>query len=280
MRDTTGFCRIRCLNSKHTAEPNGADAPKHPTQKGGCSRSFRLSGNTQASFSHGKKGDENMNVASWARNMVIAGCLIVTCGCATNGRDVNTAIAPNPVGNGVMAQVEIEFTSVSEIPGKLLKGLGDAMVSITQPIHPYHYVRNDQGRIVTNHDGKPEKVWLPFWRIIGKHHGDSVAGIVYDHGWLGGWKERPGDKLGKAAGLALLIWGSSELMDDPDKERGSESLEVDHCSEIESDDYEYEPGPSVPNVTLPQNPVSPPEVPPVVDPVLEWGDGEGGPVGM
>ena len=99
------------------------------------------------------------------------------------------------------ACIELEYYSPAELPGKLLHALGGALVSVTQPIHPYHR-------------GKSGKVWFPFWRIIGPYHGDSFIGIIYDDGWFHGWREDPGDKLGKTAGLALLIWGSCELSDD------------------------------------------------------------------
>ncbi len=217
-----------------------------------------------------------MRIKSWSHQVVITGCLLMTTGCATTGKDVSTTILPNRNGDGARAEIEIEYESIKELPKKLVTRLGSALVSIAQPVHPYH-------------KGTSGKVWFPFWRIIGKHHGDSVVGIIYDHGWFGGWRETPGDKLGKAAGLALLIWGADSLADDSSANESSRcmgEIEIVPCHESSTEDDNPDPddwdrgtwrpvggtdenGPFIPPVTDPAPPQeNPPAIPPVVSPTI------------
>lgn len=210
----------------------------------------------------------------------------------TNARDneMKTEIVPTADGQGVAACVSIGFDDLRELPSKAVQGFWSLIVCVTQPIHPYHYVRDDQEKIVTDSDGDNKKVWLPFYRLWGEHQGDSVVGIVYDnrgtngiaggHWFAGygnsGWK----DKGGKLAGLALLAWGASEAFDSDhgrNQDRGSEEQQEPVVT-VNHDDDSVTEQISVPEMTTPTpEPEPDPPIPPAWP--AEW-EGEGGPVGM
>ena len=203
-----------------------------------------------------------------------------TCGCASTRQGVRTGLRPTSDQSGAQGTIEVDFTSPSEIPGKLLRGVGDALVCVTQPIHPYHYIRNEDEDIIRDKNGDTVKVWLPFWRIIGKHHGDSAIGIVYDHGWFAGWNDRPGDKLGKLAGLALLAWGADGAFSGSnDAHERPQSYEAPVASAVSSSRADRNENAMSPLPEVPPPPVDPP---PIVNPDpddMGWDLGIGAPVG-
>ena len=100
----------------------------------------------------------------------------------TNAQDneTTTTVLPTEGGRGVAACVSMSFGDFRELPVKAAQCLWSLVVCATQPIHPYHYIREDQGKAATDSNGG-KKVWLPFYRLWGEHQGDSVVGIVYDN---------------------------------------------------------------------------------------------------
>ncbi|OGV70914.1 MAG: hypothetical protein A2283_22080 [Lentisphaerae bacterium RIFOXYA12_FULL_48_11] len=211
---------------------------------------------------------------------VFAAALTVLAAHSMAGDDITSSVVPTDDGHGVVTCVSVSFDNIRELPGKTVKAVWSLFVCITQPIHPYHYVRDEQGKVVTDGDGGNKKVWLPFYRLWGEHQGDSVVGIVYDNrgtnGMAGscwfagygnsGWQ----DKGGKLVGLALLALGTSKAQGS--KQRGS----VDYSRQIESE-------PVVPtrhSREEAREPLPQPQSTPVSQPTSPEGwDGGGGPVG-
>lgn len=222
------------------------------------------------------------------RRHIVITAILLGLAAAVWADDETTGIVPTADGNGVAVCRSISFGDISELPGKALKGIWALAVCITQPIHPYHYVRDNNGEVVKNKDGANKKVWLPFYRIWGEHQGDSVVGIVYDNRsatgiagshWLAGYGDKGWrDKGGKLAGLALLAWGASEAFDSDHglhQDQGAEARPEPIVTINRHDEDEAEHI-SAPATTPPTEPESPEPVEPVWPP--EW-EGEGGPVG-
>ena len=197
--------------------------------------------------------------------------------------EIASSLVPTDDGHGVVACVSVGFSDFRELPVKATEAVLSLVVCVTQPVHPYHYIRDDRTKVIPDGRGNNKKVWLPFYRLWGKHQGDSVLGIVHDsrsmngiggtHWFAGygndGWK----DKSGKLVGVLLLTWGMAEALDHegtrygdlgPTEEpTGTVSSEDSHWQAAEGDSEdrpEPEPEPAPP--TLPEG----------------W-DGEGGPVG-
>jgi len=208
----------------------------------------------------------------------------------TNAQDneMTTTLVPTEDGGGVAACVSVSFGDLREVPVKVVQCLWSLLVSVTQPIHPYHYIRDDQGRVVTDGDGGNKKVWLPFYRLWGEHQGDSMVGIVYDnrgtngvvgsHWFAGygnyGWQ----DKGGKLIGMALLAWGTSEVLDSKHGRHEDFSPQTQPEPVVSTNQTYEEPVEQVPEPEPTPTPQSEPE--PAPPPILPEGwDGEGGPVG-
>lgn len=199
--------------------------------------------------------------------------------------DITSSLVPTDDGRGVAACVRVSFSDLRELPAKAVQGLWALIVCVTQPIHPYHYVRDAEGKVVTDSEGGNEKVWFPFYRLWGERQGDSVAGIVYDnrgtngiagsHWFAGyggsGWE----DKAGKLAGLALLAWGTSEAFQSKCHEHG----ELESSTGVQFTDVaEHGNGRPEPPRHKPE-PEPQPEPSPEPEPGIIGSDGEGNPVG-
>lgn len=192
-----------------------------------------------------------------------------------------------PGEGGVAACMSVTFGDLSELPEKAVKGLGSLMVCITQPVHPYHYVRDEQGRIVKDGDGDNKKVWFPFYRVRGTYQHDSVVGIVYDNRgtngiagsrWFAGYGNSGWqDKGGKIMGLALLAWGTSEALESKNRNHEDSSREIEPDSVVSTIHSREEPTAALPKL---QPPVPQPQPEPTPPPILpDERDGNGGPVG-
>ncbi len=92
--------------------------------------------------------------------------------------------------------------------GDLVKGIGTAIKDITQIIHPYR-TKDEEGKQILDKQGRPAKVWLPWWRVCGEQQQYSIAGTFFDSedgGFLGGWNGKSwDDKAGRLAPFALLF---------------------------------------------------------------------------
>jgi hypothetical protein len=218
--------------------------------------------------------------------VMLAAALLGQTALSMAGEDVTSSLVPTDDGRGVAACVSVSFGNLRELPVKAVKGLWSLVVCVTQPIHPYHYVRDDQRKVVTDSNGHNKKVWLPFYRLWGEHQSDSVVGIVYDnHGTNGiagscwfagygnsGWQ----DKGGKLAGLALLTWGAREAFQSQHHEHGDRDAVIHPVEIAEHGDDRAAPPPARPEPELqPQ-----PQPEPIPEPTLPEGwEGDGGPVG-
>jgi len=208
----------------------------------------------------------------------------------TNAQDneMTTAVVPTEDGRGVAACVSVSFGDLRELPVKTVQCLWSLVVCVTQPIHPYHYIRDEQGKVVTDSDGGNKKVWLPFYRLWGEHQGDSVVGIVYDNRgtngiagscWFAGYGNSGWqDKGGKLIGLALLAWSTSEGLGSKHAEHESSSRKIEP-EPVVSTSHSHEEPREPPTQPLPTSTPQPQaeQTPP---PALPAGwEGEGGPVG-
>lgn len=200
--------------------------------------------------------------------------------------DVTSSLAPTEDGRGVAACVSVNFGDLRELPRNAVKGLWSLIMCVTQPIHPYHYVRDERGTIVKDADGDNQKVWLPFYRLWGEHQGDSVVGIVYDNGgangiagshWLAGYGNSGWqDKAGKTTSLLAILFidrnnNYSGLWHEDYGHREIEETPVVETTSRRNDRDDDERKPPVIN---PEPPNGTPDIPPITG-----SDGEGGPVG-
>jgi len=192
------------------------------------------------------------------------------------GDGVTSFLVPTEDGQGVVACVYVTLSDLIKQPGKAVKGLWSLIVCVTQPIHPYHYVRDAGGKVTRDKDRVNKKVWFPFYRFWGEHQADSLVGIVYDNRgtngiagthWLAGYGNSGWqDKGGKLAGIALLTWGAREAFQSKHHEHGDRDTIT---QPVETNEHEDDrPAPPQPQ----------PE--PTPQPTLPDGwDGPGGPVG-
>jgi len=198
------------------------------------------------------------------------------------GDDIASSLVPTGDGRGVAACVSATFGDIREVPMKTVKAVWSLIVCITQPIHPYHYVRDKDGAVIKDRDGHNRKVWLPFYRLFGEHQNDSVVGIVYDNRgtngvagshWFAnynnqGWQ----DKGGKTIGLALLAWGGTETLKSKHHKREESNQPVEAETVVSTSHSQETPaGPAPQPIPAPQ-PMPPPALPTQTD-------GEGHPVG-
>ena len=218
---------------------------------------------------------------------VFAAALFGHAAMTSAGDGVTSSLVPTEDGHGVVACVNVTFSNLSELPVKAVKGLWSLVVCVTQPIHPYHYMRNGQGEIVKNRDGNNRKVWLPFYRVWDEHQADSLVGIVYDNRgtngiagthWLAGYGNSGWqDKGGKLAGLALLTWGAREAFQSKHHEQGDRDAVTQPVETTEHGDDR--PAPPPPRPKPKPEPQPQPEPEPTPQPTMpdDWG-GDGGPV--